>query len=75
VNEGVNGFLVDVEDSAGLAARLIAVLTQGEADWRRMSDAALATASRYTWEDATDMLESALYSVIENAHVRFDGPT
>ena len=44
VEEGVNGFIVDLEDSAGLAERLLRVLSLDEADWRRMSDAALATA-------------------------------
>ena len=64
VQEGVNGFLVDVDDSAGLARRLTGVLTQGETEWRRMSDAALSTATRYTWDDATVLLESALRDVI-----------
>jgi glycosyltransferase involved in cell wall biosynthesis len=64
VEEGVNGFLVDLEDSAGLAERLIRVLTLGEMEWRRMSDAALATATRYTWDDATDLLERALRDVV-----------
>lgn len=64
VQEGVNGFLVNVEDSAGLADRLVRVLTLGEAEWSRMSETALATAIRYTWDDATDLLESALRDVI-----------
>ena len=64
VEEGVNGFLVDVDDSDALAECLVRVLTLGEAQWKRMSDAALATATRYTWEDATDLLESALRNVI-----------
>jgi glycosyltransferase involved in cell wall biosynthesis len=67
VEEGVNGFLVDAEDSAGLARNLAAVLTLGESEWKRMSDAALATALRYTWDDATGLLESALLDVIGNA--------
>lgn len=64
IEDGVNGFLVDVEDSAGLAERLVNVLTLSEAGWRRMSDAALATATHYTWDDATELLESALLDVI-----------
>lgn len=67
VEEGVNGFLVDVEDSDGLAERLVKVLTLGEAEWRRMSDAALATATRYTWDDATDLLERALLDVLSKS--------
>ena len=64
VQDGVNGYLVDVDDSAGLAERLVRVLSLDEMDWRRMSDAALATATRYTWDDATDLLERALQDVI-----------
>ncbi|HWM41972.1 MAG TPA: glycosyltransferase family 4 protein [Burkholderiales bacterium] len=65
VEEGVNGFLVDVEDAAGLAERLLRVLAFDEARWKRMSDAALATATGYTWDDATTLLERALTQIAE----------
>lgn len=64
VEEGVNGYLVDLDDSAGLAEQLIKVLSLDEAEWKRMSDAALATATRYTWDDATDLLEKALHDIV-----------
>jgi glycosyltransferase involved in cell wall biosynthesis len=64
VEQGVNGFLVDVEDSVGLAERLFEILTLPDSEWRKFSDAALATASSYTWDDATTLLESALRDVI-----------
>jgi glycosyltransferase involved in cell wall biosynthesis len=67
VQEGVNGFVVDVEDPAGLADRLVRILTLDEAQWRRLSDGALAAARRYTWDDATDLLESALRDVVCDA--------
>lgn len=60
VQHGVNGFLCEVEDAAGLADRLRAVLDLPEADWRRMSDAALARATSYTWDDAAALFEKAL---------------
>lgn len=63
VEDGINGFLVDVEDSDSLAKRLIEVLTKDDAEWRRMSVAALATATRYSWDDATALLERALADV------------
>jgi hypothetical protein len=31
-----------------------------EAEWRGLSEAAHANASRYTWDDATDAFEAAL---------------
>ena len=64
VKDGVNGFLVGVEDAAGLADRLIRVLRLNEAEWKQMSDSALATAVSYTWDDATDLLEKALSDVM-----------
>jgi glycosyltransferase involved in cell wall biosynthesis len=67
VQEGINGFLVEVEDSTRLAERLVEVLRLSDAEWRRMSEAALATATRYTWDDATDRLETALGDVIRDA--------
>ncbi len=67
LEEGSNGFLVDVEDSRRLAERLVGVLRLSEAEWRRMSEAALATATRYNWDDATDLLEAAFRDVIRDA--------
>ena len=58
--DGVNGYIVDVDDVTSLADRLVSVLQSPEADWQAMSDAAYATAERYTWDDATDLLEAAL---------------
>ncbi len=67
VEEGVNGFLVDVQDAAALSERLLRILGFEEAQWKRMSDAALATARGYTWDDATALLESALAEIAETA--------
>lgn len=62
VTEGVNGHIVDVEDSAALGARLADVLRQPEPEWKAMSDAALARARSYSWDDATDKFEAALHA-------------
>jgi glycosyltransferase involved in cell wall biosynthesis len=66
VEEGINGCLVDVEDSGSLAERLVGVLRLNEVEWQRMSEAALATAARYTWDHAATLLESALRDVIRD---------
>lgn len=66
VVDGVNGFLVDIDDAESLAGRVVEVLASSEADWRCLSDAALETARRYSWDDATDRLEGALQRVIED---------
>jgi glycosyltransferase involved in cell wall biosynthesis len=60
VKDGVNGYVVPLEDSSALADRLDRVLSLSDADWRKMSDAAYATATRYTWDDATDLFEKGL---------------
>jgi glycosyltransferase involved in cell wall biosynthesis len=65
VDEGVNGFLVDVGNSGALAQRLEQVLGMSEENWRAMSDAAYATATRYTWDDATQRFEAALRRATE----------
>ena len=64
IEDGVNGYLVDIEDAEGLADRLVRVLTLPDAEWRAMSDAAYATATRYTWDDATILFERALLTAI-----------
>ena len=53
IQDGRQGYLVDVEDSDGLARRLSQVLRLPEPGWRAMSEAAFATATAYSWDDAT----------------------
>jgi glycosyltransferase involved in cell wall biosynthesis len=68
IEDGHNGYIVPIDDTETLAARLIEVLTFSDLRWRAMSDAALATATHYTWDDATDLLESALRKIIRARH-------
>jgi glycosyltransferase involved in cell wall biosynthesis len=67
IHEGENGHLVDIEDHESLAARTMDVLRLSEQDWRKMSDAAYATASRYTWDDAGALMQTALERAIERS--------
>ena len=60
IEDGVNGYLVDVGDTEGLARRLIDVLELPEPSWQQMSEAAYRTAEKFTWEDATVLFEKAL---------------
>jgi glycosyltransferase involved in cell wall biosynthesis len=64
IEPGHNGYLAPIGDAVALADRLVDVLNFDDAQWRAMSDAALATATRYTWDDATHLLESALRDVM-----------
>ena len=74
IEEGVNGYLVDVGDFDALVRRLVDVLTLSEPAWKRMSDAALATAQRFAWEDATDLFEDALLRTAGNVRESVCGP-
>lgn len=64
IEDGKNGYLVDVGNVDALADRLTRVLTLPEEEWLAMSNAAHATAADYTWDDATDLLEAAFRTAI-----------
>jgi len=65
IEDGVNGFLVPVDDVDALTARALEILTVDEPAWERMSEAARRRAERYTWDDATRLFESALRHAVE----------
>jgi glycosyltransferase involved in cell wall biosynthesis len=73
IQDGVNGYLVDVRDAEALARRVLCVLTLPEARWKEMSDGAYRTATSYSWEEATDLFEDALTLAIER-NKRCDRP-
>jgi glycosyltransferase involved in cell wall biosynthesis len=54
------GIQIPMEDPRAMADAILKVVAMPEAQWKQMSDAAYATASRYTWEDATNLFEDAL---------------
>ena len=64
VEDGVNGYLVQVKDDRSLAERTTHVLELPDDQWRCMSDAAYRTAVRYTWDDATTLFEGALETAV-----------
>ncbi|NJL21690.1 MAG: glycosyltransferase family 4 protein [Leptolyngbyaceae cyanobacterium SM1_3_5] len=64
IESGRNGYIVPVGDSADLAKSLVQVLNRSESDWQVMSNAAYTTATRYSWDNATDRFEAALQQAI-----------
>ncbi len=70
IQDGVNGFLVNIDDVEAIADRVVQVLNSSESDWTRLSDAAYATAHDFNASDATDVFEQALYSTIERSKAR-----
>lgn len=64
IENGVNGYLVPLEDAESLADRVMRVLTLDQQSWQTVSDAAYATAVSYSWDDATKLFEAALLRVV-----------
>ncbi|NGZ12046.1 MAG: glycosyltransferase [Nitrospira sp. LK70] len=60
LEDGVNGYLTEVADVDALADRVLRLLRLPPEDWRKMSDAAYRTATRFNWNDATVLFEEAL---------------
>jgi glycosyltransferase involved in cell wall biosynthesis len=54
------GLLVPHEDPAAMAAAIVKICTMSDNEWKQISDAAYATVSDYSWDDATDRFEAAL---------------
>jgi glycosyltransferase involved in cell wall biosynthesis len=68
IEDGINGYLVDVDNVDALADRAGRLLSLPEPSWKELSDAAFATAGRSTWAHATDVFERAIQSVAEASH-------
>jgi glycosyltransferase involved in cell wall biosynthesis len=64
VKQAKNGFLCDIDDVESLADAVLRVLNSSEPEWLALSNAALETATRYSWQDATDLFELALNQAI-----------
>jgi glycosyltransferase involved in cell wall biosynthesis len=61
------GVLVPHEDPAALATAIQGIAALSGEAWIRMSEAAHATASRYSWNDATLEFEKALERAVDRA--------
>ncbi|RKZ36847.1 MAG: glycosyltransferase family 1 protein [Gammaproteobacteria bacterium] len=60
-----NGGGILIKDAEDMAKAIERVCNFGDSEWRTMSDAAYATATQYTWDDATQLFEQALFTAIE----------
>jgi glycosyltransferase involved in cell wall biosynthesis len=74
IEDGVNSYLVDIDDEMALAERLEMLLRLPDPDWRRLSDAAHATAQTYTWERSVEAFEAGLNRAIERSQIPADQP-
>jgi glycosyltransferase involved in cell wall biosynthesis len=62
---GGGGLLVAPEDPEDMARAIVDIARKPPESWRTMSDCACATATRYTWDDATTRFEAALRRAME----------
>jgi glycosyltransferase involved in cell wall biosynthesis len=60
IHDGMNGYLVDINDATTLAQRAAQVLSLPDADWRAMSAAAYATVQDKDWPSCARLFEQAL---------------
>ena len=63
VSQG-GGILVPKENPEAMAAAIVQICLLAPSDWLTYSDAAYRTASSYTWDDATDLFEKILESLV-----------
>lgn len=61
------GILVKPENPEDMARAIEQMCQKSDREWRAMSDAAHAKATGYTWDDATELFEKALYTAIERS--------
>jgi glycosyltransferase involved in cell wall biosynthesis len=64
------GILVPPEDPEAMTEAIVQICRMSEPAWRDTSSAALATARRYTWDDAADRMEAALREIVDEERER-----
>lgn len=64
IENGANGYLVEVADVAGFADAVSAVLSLSNAAWRKMSIAAERSVAHPTWDESSALFEQALIRAV-----------
>lgn len=59
------GILVPLEDPEAMAREIERICLLTDSQWRTLSEAAYARVTGYSWDDATDLFEAALYTAID----------
>lgn len=67
ITNGEQGYLVPIGDADAMAEKIEAVLALSDSDWRRMSDAAHATAAAHSGLEAVNRFEAALKLVADQS--------
>lgn len=64
------GILVNAEDPEDMARAIVKLCSFSTGEWRLMSDAAMAKAEAYSWEDSVVAFESALRQALRGSETR-----
>ncbi len=64
---GGGGVLTPMDNPQAMASEIERIVNLSDGQWRKMSDAAYATATRYTWDDATNLFEAALRAAVKKS--------
>jgi glycosyltransferase involved in cell wall biosynthesis len=67
VHEGVNGYLVPVDDPQAMAGAILKILRLDDTAWRAMSQASHDTARDFSWDRSAQKLEAALFAALGRA--------
>lgn len=66
MEEGVNGYLVEPDEPRQMADRILKVVRQSNADWRKMSEASYRIAQAFDWDKSAAKLETYLYKQLSH---------
>lgn len=67
VRDGINGYLVEVDDVNGAFAAVSKVLDLSEESWREMSENACKSVAHCSWDESCRLFEASLFRICENA--------
>ena len=67
IDDGVEGYVVDIDDAQAMGARLIDILSFPPERWRAMSTAAHTRSHSWSWTDSSRCLEAELEKLIATA--------
>lgn len=66
ITDGEDGYLCDINDVNALTKSVLKLFDMHEIDWLKFSNAAYKNAHHYTWEDAANLFESALFNAVKS---------
>jgi glycosyltransferase involved in cell wall biosynthesis len=67
IKSGWNGYLVEIDDVAGVADGICSILSQSDEDWKTMSSNAYSTIAESSWSASAAMFEQALRHACQRA--------